>query len=89
MLRLPCAGGGQLTRRPTVVSHGGDMVAVCNADRIRIYSALSGEILFTFEGHSDEVTTLCIHPLSEGKVWFVIMHGVAVLILLIIRTRIL
>eukprot|EP00889_Picochlorum_renovo_P008879 jgi/Picre1/35909/NNA_003367.t1 len=59
---LPRIGGGQLTRRPNTLTHSGELVVVCNAERIRVYSALSGEFVFEMKGHADEVTGVCMHP---------------------------
>ena len=65
---LPRIGGGQLTRRPNTLTHSGELVVVCNAERIRVYSALSGEFIFEMKGHSDEVTGVCMHPYLDDKV---------------------
>lgn len=69
---LPCSGGGQITLRPHALTHDGESVAVCNAERIRVYSASSGEYLHSLKGHTDEVTSVCSHPLLDQKV----RHGV-------------
>lgn len=66
---LPCSGGGQITLRPHALTHDGESVAVCNAERIRVYSASSGEYLYSLKGHQDEVTSVCSHPSLDQKVW--------------------
>eukprot|EP00889_Picochlorum_renovo_P009010 jgi/Picre1/36040/NNA_003496.t1 len=66
---LPRIGGGQLTRRPNTLTHSGELVVVCNAERIRVYSALSGEFVFEMKGHADEVTGVCMHPYIDDKVY--------------------
>lgn len=65
---LPRIGGGQLTRRPNTLTHSGELVVVCNAERIRVYSALSGEFVFEMKGHADEVTGVWMHPYIDDKV---------------------
>ena len=57
-----------MTRRPHILTHEGDLVVLCNAERLRVYSALSGEQLFDMRGHNDEVTTLCLHDGAKQQV---------------------
>lgn len=52
-------GGGQIaSRKALLVPHG--LVAACSGAKIRVYSAVSGELLFEMEGHTDEVTDLTL-----------------------------
>lgn len=71
--RIPCSGGGQLTRRPHALSYDGDAIIVCNADRLCVYSTLSGERLYDLRGHVDEVTGICLHPRSKNQVCIIEM----------------
>jgi hypothetical protein len=63
-------GGGQITRRSVALTHDGEFVVTCKAERICIYSTLSGELLFEMKDtHEDEVTSVCLHPKAASKVW--------------------
>lgn len=68
---MPCSGGGQLTRRPHALSYDGETVVVCNAERLCVYSSITGERIFDLRGHLDEVTGICLHPRSKNQVRFV------------------
>jgi hypothetical protein len=61
-------GGGQLTRRQHLLSRDGRLLIVCLANNLRVYSAVTGEMLFELEGHIDEVTALSLDPLSPAQV---------------------
>jgi hypothetical protein len=61
-------GGGQLTRRQHLLSRDGRLLIVCLANNLRVYSAVTGEMLFELEGHTDEVTALSLDPLSPAQV---------------------
>lgn len=61
-------GGGQLTRRHHLLSRDGRLLIVCLANNLRVYSAVTGEMLFELEGHTDEVTALSLDPLSSSQV---------------------
>ena len=67
--RIPCSGGGQLTRRPHALSYDGDSVILCNTNRLCVYSTLSGEKLYDLHGHKDEVTSVCLHPKLKNQVY--------------------
>jgi len=62
------SGGGQLTRRQHLLSRDGRLLLVCNSDRIRVYSALTAELLFSLQGHSDEITCIALHPKNQSQV---------------------
>ena len=61
-------GGGQLTLRQHLLSRDGLLLLVCSGRNIRAYSALTGELLFALQGHTDEVTCLALHPTSDSQV---------------------
>jgi NET1-associated nuclear protein 1 (U3 small nucleolar RNA-associated protein 17) len=61
------AGGGQITLRPCALVN--DMVACACASKVRVYSAMSGEMLFEMHGHNDEVTQVCLHPTLSNHVY--------------------
>lgn len=67
--RIPCSGGGQLTRRPHALSYDGESVILCNTNRLCVYSTLSGEKLNDLHGHGDEVTSVCLHPKLKNQVF--------------------
>ena len=56
-------GGGQLSERPHAVSKDGRLIIVCIAHTLRVYSVVTAEFLFELrDGHTDEVTCVCLHP---------------------------
>ena len=62
------SGGGQLTRRQHLLSHDGRQLLVCMANAVRVYSTATAELLFEMQGHTDEVTDLCLDPSSPSQV---------------------
>jgi WD40 repeat protein len=68
------SGGGQLARRQHLLSRDGRLLLVCNANHVRVYSAITAELLFILEGHSDEVTSICLHPRIPAQVRSVSSH---------------
>lgn len=63
------SGGGQFTRRSVALTQDGELAVACKAERICIYSTLSGELLFEMKDtHEDEVTSVCLHPKAASKV---------------------
>lgn len=67
-LTMVVAGGGQLTRRQHLLSRDGRMLLVCTANTVRVYGSATGERLFDLQGHTDEVTDLCLHPGISSQV---------------------
>ena len=67
--RIPCSGGGQLTRRPHALSYYGESVILCNTNRLCVFSTLSGEKLYDLHGHKDEVTSVCLHPKLKNQIY--------------------
>jgi hypothetical protein len=61
-------GGGQLTKRQHLLSRDGKLLLACAASDVRAYSASTGEHLFTLSGHTDEVTSLSLHPERASQV---------------------
>lgn len=60
-------GGGQITSRKAILV-GDAQLACTNGSKIRVYSSLgSGELLFEMEGHTDEVTDLCLRPKTSAS----------------------
>lgn len=62
------AGGGQICRRPHLLSQDGKQLLACVAHAVRVYSAVTGELLFSLKGHTDEVTSLAPHPTQATQV---------------------
>ena len=58
-------GGGQITSRKAILVGDAQVACTASDSKIRVYSSLgSGELLFEMEGHTDEVTDLCLGPKS-------------------------
>jgi len=68
------SGGGQLTRRQHLLSRDGRLLLVCTSNRIRVYSALTAELLFSLQGHTDEVTSIAAHPKNASQVRILVMN---------------
>lgn len=62
------SGGGQITKRPHILSSDGKLLLVCVAYNVRVYSAVTGELLFGLSGHTNEVTGLALHPSNPSQV---------------------
>ncbi len=59
-------GGGQITSRKAILVGDAQVACTASDSKIRVYSSLgSGELLFEMEGHTDEVTDLCLGPKSR------------------------
>lgn len=50
------------------LSRDGRLLLVCAASSVRVYSAVTAELLFTLQGHSEEVTCLALHPANALEV---------------------
>ena len=61
-------GGGQITSRKAILVGDAQLACTASDSKIRVYSSLgSGELLFEMEGHTDEVTDLCLRPQSSAN----------------------
>jgi hypothetical protein len=60
--------GGQLTRRPHLLSQDGRLLLVCVAGSLRAYSATTGELLFSILAHDEELSCLAADPSAPSQV---------------------
>jgi hypothetical protein len=56
------SGGGQITRRPHLLSRDGKLLLVCVGSDVRVHSSATSELLLTLPAHTDEATSLALHP---------------------------
>ena len=61
-------GGGQITLRPHLLSRDGRLLLVCVGSAVRVYSAVTAELLHVVDGHTGEVTSLALHPSIPSQV---------------------
>lgn len=61
-------GGGFITRRPLAYSQDGKYILTPSDDELRIYSALTGELVSSLHGHGAEVTCAVLDPRNAHQV---------------------
>ncbi|GAB4821000.1 hypothetical protein N2152v2_008046 [Parachlorella kessleri] len=68
-------GGGQITLRPHLLSRDGKLLLVCVGSAIRVYSAVTAELLNFLDGHTGEVTSLALHPTIPSQFYSASLDG--------------
>ncbi len=62
------AGGGPIASHGSVASQDGRLIAVPSANTVRLYSAVTGDLVGLLTGHTGEVTGLQLDPQEPGQV---------------------
>lgn len=65
---MAVSGGGQLTLQPHLLSRDGKHLLVCSGSNVLCYSSVTAQLLLTLSAHSDEVTSLALHPSNTAQV---------------------
>ena len=61
-------GGGCLSRRPSAFSSDGKLLLVPCGRVVRVFSVLTSEQVSALEGHTDEITCVCLNPSNSAQV---------------------